>query len=116
MTRRRRVGRVFETHRRGWWVSKTRPTLRVTKGAQPFEEDRWLGKILEFGVEGTGPAVSVTMRDKRCVMLNLDPDTAEANAEVMKTVISMNANHAGVYGTVVRTGELRVGQVVGLRA
>jgi uncharacterized protein len=98
-------------------VRRFRPNLVIdTKGAQPFEEDRWVGKILEFGSEGTGPAISVTLRDKRCVMINLDPDTAEANAEVMKTVIRMNENHAGVYGTVVRTGELRVGQVVGLRA
>jgi hypothetical protein len=49
-------------------------------------------------------------------MINFDPDTAEANAEVMKTVIRMNENYAGVYGTVVRTDELRVGQVVALRA
>jgi uncharacterized protein len=98
-------------------VRRYRPNLVIdTKGAEPFEEDRWVGKVLEFGSEGTGPAVSVTLRDKRCVMLNLDPDTAEANAEVMKTVIRMNENYAGVYGTVVRTGELRVGQVVGLRA
>ena len=97
-------------------VRRLRPNLVIdTKGAQPFEEDQWVGKILEFGSEGTGPAISVTMRDKRCVMINLDPDTAEANAEVMKTVIRMNENHAGVYGTVVRTGELHVGQVVGLR-
>jgi uncharacterized protein YcbX len=98
-------------------VRRFRPNLVIdTKGAQPFEEDRWVGKILEFGSEGTGPAISVTMRDMRCVMMNFDPDTAKANAEVMKTVIRMNENHAGVYGTVVRTGELRVGQVVGLRA
>jgi uncharacterized protein YcbX len=98
-------------------VRRFRPNLVIdTKGAQPFEEDQWVGKILEFGAERTGPAISVTMRDKRCVMLNLDPDTAEANAEVMKTVIRMNDNHAGVYGTVVRTGALRVGQVVRLRA
>ena len=98
-------------------VRRFRPNLVIdTKGAQPFEEDRWVGKILEFGCDGTGPAISVTMRDKRCVMINLDPDTAAANADVMKTVIRMNENHAGVYGTVVRTGELRVGQVVGLRA
>ena len=75
-----------------------------------------MGSILEFGSDGTGPAISVTLRDKRCVMLNLDPDTAEAKAEVMQTVIRMNDNYAGVYGTVVRTGELRVGQVVSLRA
>jgi uncharacterized protein YcbX len=98
-------------------VRRFRPNLVLdTRGAQPFEEDRWVGKILEFGSPGTGPAVSVTMRDERCVMVNLDPDTAEADAEVMKAVICMNENYAGVYGTVVRTGELRVGQVVSLRA
>jgi uncharacterized protein YcbX len=98
-------------------VRRFRPNLVLDTGdAQPFEEDRWVGKILEFGPEGTGPAISVTMRDLRCVMVNFDPDTAEANAGVMKTVVRLNANYAGVYGTVVRTGELRVGQVVRLRA
>lgn len=97
-------------------VRRFRPNLVIdTRDAEPFEEDRWVGKILEFGADGTGPAISVTLRDKRCVMLNLDPDTAEANAQVMKTVVRMNDNHAGVYGTVVRTGEIRVGQVVTLR-
>jgi hypothetical protein len=86
------------------------------KDDRPFEEDGWVGKVLEFGPEGTGPAVSVTMRDLRCVMINLDPDTAKADAGVMKTVTRLNDNYAGVYGTVVRTGELRVGQVVRLRA
>jgi uncharacterized protein YcbX len=98
-------------------VRRFRPNLLIdTKGAQPFEEDRWVGQILEFGSEGTGPAISVTMRDERCAMINLDPGTAEANAEVMKTVIRMNENRAGVYGTVIRTGELRVGQAVVLKA
>ena len=96
-------------------IRRFRPNLLIdTRDAEPFEEDGWVGKILEFGDDGTGPAVSVTMRDKRCVMINFDPDTAEANAEIMKTVVRMNDNFAGVYGTVVRTGELRVGQVVGL--
>ena len=98
-------------------VRRFRPNLVIaTKGTQPFEEDRWVGKILEFGSEGMGPAISITMRDLRCVMLNLDPDTAETSAEVMKIVVRMNQNHAGVYGTVVRPGELHVGQVVSLRA
>jgi len=98
-------------------IRRFRPNLVIdTEGAEPFEEDQWVGKTLEFGSDGTGPAISVTMRDLRCVMINLDPDTAEANAEIMQTVIRMNENYAGIYGTVVRTGELRVGQVVGLRA
>jgi hypothetical protein len=54
------------------------------------------------------------MKDERCVMVNLDPDTAESDSRVMKTVVRLNENYAGVYGTVVRTGELRVGQVVTL--
>jgi hypothetical protein len=47
-------------------------------------------------------------------MVNFDPDTAERDSEVMKTVVRMNGNYAGAYGTVVRTGELRVGQGVSL--
>jgi uncharacterized protein YcbX len=98
-------------------VRRFRPNLVIdTKGAQPFEEDHWVGKIVEFGSEGTGPAISITMRDERCVMINLDPDTAEANSAIMKTVIRLNDNYAGVYGTVIRPGDLRVGQVVTLRA
>ena len=52
------------------------------------------------------------MRDERCVMINLDPDTAAKDSEVMKTVVRLNENYAGVYGTVVNVGELRVGQIV----
>ena len=46
--------------------------------------------------------------------VNLHPDTAERDSEVMKTVVRLNQNCAGVYATVVRAGELRVGQVVTL--
>jgi tRNA G37 N-methylase Trm5 len=47
-------------------------------------------------------------------MVNLDPDTAERDSEVMKTIVRLNGNYAGVYCTVVRAGELRVGQLVTL--
>jgi hypothetical protein len=69
------------------------------------------------GNSGAAPmaAIGVTKRDERCVMVNLDPDTAEKDSEVMKAVVRLNENCAGVYGTVVRAGELRVGQVVILR-
>jgi len=67
-----------------------------------------------FGEANSGPAIGVTMRDERCVMVNFDPDTAEKDSEVMKTVVRMNENYAGVYGTVIRAGALRVGQVVTL--
>jgi uncharacterized protein len=58
--------------------------------------------------------VHVTQRDLRCMMINLDPDTAKQNAGVMKAAVRLNQNNAGAYGTVVRTGELRVGDTVAL--
>ena len=87
-------------------------------GAEPFAENRWVGRTLIFGEAGSGAvpiaSIGITMKDERCVMVNFDPDTGERDSEVMKTVVRLNQNYAGVYGTVVRTGELRVGQVVTL--
>ncbi len=81
---------------------------------EPFLEDTWLGGMLVFGDEETGPMVSVTMRDPRCMMINLDPNTAKQDPNVMKAVVRLNGNNAGAYGTVVRTGQLKVGDTVRL--
>jgi uncharacterized protein YcbX len=98
-------------------LRRFRPNVVIqTDSAEPFEEDRWVGRTLMFGEGNGGAAVGVTMRDERCVMVNFDPDTAERDSEVMKTVVRMNENCAGVYGTVVRAGELHVGHVVNLGA
>jgi uncharacterized protein len=83
-----------------------------TSDTTPFEEDGWVGGRLVFGESELGPFVSVTVRDVRCMMINLDPDTGVQDARVMKTVVRLNANNAGVYGTVVRTGSIHVGQPV----
>jgi uncharacterized protein YcbX len=100
-------------------IRRFRPNVVIERdNGEPFEEDRWVGRTLTFS-DGNGgadsmAAIGITMRDERCVMVNLDPDTAERDSEVMKTVVRMNQNYAGVYATVVRAGELRVGQVVRL--
>jgi hypothetical protein len=81
-----------------------------------FQEDAWVGGVLSFGEGDDGPAISVTMRDVRCSMVNLDPDSASSAPEVMKAVVRANQNNAGVYGTVTRIGRLAVGQTIFLRA
>jgi MOSC domain-containing protein YiiM len=48
------------------------------------------------------------------MMINLDPDTAKQDPRVLKTVVNLNNNNAGVYGTIVQTGTIRVGQPVSL--
>lgn len=88
--------------------------LLESHGVEPFEEDAWVGGRLVFGDSESGPAVSVTARDVRCMMISLDPDTAKQEGQVLKTVVRLNANNAGVYGTVVQTGTIHVGQAVNL--
>ena len=85
-----------------------------TESPDPFLEDSWVGGTLVFGDSDACPAVSVTMPDLRCVMINLDPDTAANDARIMKTVVRLNQNNAGVYATVVRTGAISVGDRVSL--
>jgi len=78
----------------------------------PFQEDEWVGGVLSFGEGDEAPAISVTMRDVRCSMVNFDPDSASSAPEVMKAVVRVNQNKAGVYGTVTRIGRLAVGQTI----
>lgn len=97
-------------------VRQFRPNILV-RSLRPkiFEEDQWVGGTLLFGDEDDGPAISVTLRDLRCSMLNLDPDSARPAPEILKTVVRENENNAGVYGTVVRSGRLAVGQTIRLQ-
>jgi uncharacterized protein YcbX len=85
-----------------------------TEDREPFVEDAWVGGTLLFGDSDSGPAVAVTLRDERCVMVNIDPETGARDARVMKSVVRLNGNYAGVYATVVRTGAIRVGDRVSL--
>jgi uncharacterized protein len=72
--------------------------------------------VLSFGEGDDAAAINVTMRDERCSMVNLDPDSASPAPEVMKAVVRAHQNTAGIYGAVTRIGRLAVGQTIFLRA
>jgi MOSC domain-containing protein len=75
-----------------------------------------MGGVLSFG-EGDAPRLSPSrMRDVRCSMVNLDPDSASPAPEMLKAVVRANQNTAGIYGAVTRIGRLAVGQTILLRA
>ena len=78
----------------------------------PFQEDKWVGGVLTFGEGDDSPAIAVTMRDVRCSMVNLDPDSASPAPEVLKAIVRANQNNAGIYGAVTRVGRLAVGQAI----
>jgi uncharacterized protein YcbX len=85
-----------------------------TESKEPFLEDQWIGRMLVFGDNHPRPTLSVSMCDPRCVMINLDPNTAKQDARIMKTAVRLNQNNAGVYANVVQTGTIRVGDTVNL--
>jgi uncharacterized protein YcbX len=98
-------------------VRRFRPNVVVRLlRSGPFQEDEWLGRVLSFGEGDDAPAIAVTMRDVRCSMINFDPDTASPAHEMLKAVVRVNQNNAGIYGTVTRIGRVAVGQTLFLRA
>jgi hypothetical protein len=60
--------------------------------------------------------ITVTMRDVRCSMVNLDPDSATPAPEVMKAVVRANQSNTGICGAVICAGRRAVGQAIFLRA
>jgi len=98
-------------------VRRFRPNIIVRLlRSVPFQEDEWLGGVLAFGEGDDAPAITVTMHDVRCSMVNLDPDSASPAPEVLKAIVHANQNNAGIYGTVTRIGRLAVGETIFLRA
>ena len=98
-------------------VRRFRPNVVVrSPRSVPFQENEWLGGVLSFGEGDDAPAITVTMRDVRCSMVNLDPDSASPAPEMLKAVVRANQNNAGIYGAVTRIGRLAVGQTILFRA
>ncbi len=75
----------------------------------PFVEDSWVGRVLKIGASAR---VGVTKKDSRCMMINLDPDTAKQNPAVLRTVARHHDECAGIYANVVATGIVRVGDKI----
>jgi uncharacterized protein YcbX len=79
--------------------------------ADGFAEDQFVGKTLRIGPKVT---VAILQRDARCMMITLDPDTAEKSPPILKAVAQAHEGMAGVYGAVLSEGMIRKGDSVEL--
>jgi uncharacterized protein YcbX len=94
-------------------VRRFRPNLLIESiDGSPVLEDEWVGKTIALGDRSSAPSLRVTIKDVRCVMVNLDPETAEFDPRVLKTIGRSRNNCAGVYASVLNTGTLSVGDSV----
>jgi len=84
-----------------------RPNLLVDlEGGAAFDELKWVGRVLRVGSKAR---VAVIKVDRRCVIITLDPATAEPAPQILKYVVQQRDNCAGVYATVITAGEVRTG-------
>lgn len=97
-------------------IRRFRPNLLIeTLSGEPFAEDAWVGKIIRFQNNSGAAGLSVSMRDPRCAMINIDPVTGVSDPKILKTVARLNNADAGLYASVVGVGLLSVGDSVFLQ-
>ena len=90
-------------------ASRFRPNIVIEAPDEgPFPEDSWTGSVLRVG----GMRLRVTQRDKRCVMVNIDPCSLISDPRVLRAIARERDARFGVYGTAVEPGKIAVGDSV----
>jgi uncharacterized protein len=90
-------------------VRRFRPNLVIdSASAEPFREDAWVGRVLRIGEL----RVRIDKRDKRCVVVNIDPVTIERSPAILRAIARERDSCLGVYGTIVEPGRVAVGDPV----
>jgi hypothetical protein len=86
-----------------------RPNVVVTlDSGAPFEEDEWVGSAVRIGAA----VVRMDRRDSRCIIVNVDPASGLSDSHLLKVIGTTRGAYAGVYGTTVLPGVIRVGNPV----
>jgi uncharacterized protein YcbX len=94
----------------GLAAERFRPNLLVDAGGPDFPEDAWVGRVLRIG----GLRMRVDQRDKRCVMVTIDPVTLRRDPAILRAIARERDARLGVYGSTVEPGPVAVGDPVEL--
>jgi uncharacterized protein len=85
-----------------------RPNLLIDAISGGYPEDHWVGRSLAIG----GARIRIALRDVRCGMVNMDPDTLAKTPAVLKTIATQRETCLGVYAYVEQPGLVRVGDPI----
>ncbi len=91
-------------------VGRFRPNVLVDAFGRDFPEDAWVGRVLRIG----GLRMRVDQRDKRCVVVAVDPVTLLRDPAILRAIARERDTRLGVYGSTVDPGRVRVGDPVEL--
>jgi hypothetical protein len=94
-------------------VRRFRPNIYIEGAERPHQEDEWLGRTVRAGAA----EIMVRMRDPRCVMTTLSPDTGERDFNTLRMITAYRSDQPkevnfGVYGTVEREDYIAVGDEI----
>lgn len=90
-------------------VQRFRPNILVEAADEaPFAEDGWVGCVLRIG----GMRMRVDKRDGRCVVITIDPVTAERSPAILRAVARDLQGCLGVYGSTVEPGRIEMNELV----
>jgi uncharacterized protein YcbX len=78
----------------------------------PFYENSLVGKTLKIG---EWLEVVIVERDPRCMMITLDPDTADATPKLLQHLARNHAGDAGVFAAVLQRGRVNKGDRIFLK-
>jgi uncharacterized protein YcbX len=88
--------------------------LIEVEGAEPHEEDTWIGRRVEIG----SAVLQITKPDARCAITTQDPDTGVRDLDTLRAIIAYrglrDGRHAdlGVLGEVAVPGRVSLGDAV----
>ncbi len=91
-------------------AGRFRPNLLVDACGCDFPEDAWVGRVLRVG----GLRMRVDQRDKRCVMVTINPVTLQRDPAILRAIARERDSRLGVYGSAVEPGRVAVGDPVEL--
>ena len=89
-----------------------RPNLLVEACDPGFPEDAWVGQVLRIG----GLRMRVDQRDKRCVVVTIDPVTLIRSPGILRAIARERDARLGVYGSTVEPGLVSTGDLVNLES
>ena len=93
-----------------WDVRRFRPNVVIASDGEPFAEDGWSGRSIAVGPV----TVAVQQPTVRCAMpLRAQPGLPRS-VDTYRALQAVHANHLGVYGALVGSGTIAVGDEVRL--
>ncbi|MCP8617242.1 MOSC domain-containing protein [Salirhabdus salicampi] len=93
-------------------LRRFRPNLFLSlKEKKPFIEEEWIGRRIKIGSEVEMEFVG---HCKRCMIITVNPENAEKDPSLHKTIIKERNNNFGVYASVIKTGDIQVDDEVHL--